>query len=61
MTIVVEQGYDCPYCWEPNVVFVDTAQGDQELIEDCTVCCRPIRILVAARPGSVDSIAAEPG
>jgi hypothetical protein len=36
----------CPYCGETFETEVDTSAGDQEYIEDCQVCCRPIVFLV---------------
>lgn len=36
----------CPYCGEPIDVAVDDSAGDQDYIEDCQVCCRPIAISV---------------
>jgi len=34
----------CPYCGEPIESYVDPGGGEQqEYIEDCAVCCRPIR------------------
>ena len=32
----------CPYCGEMNTVFIEPLQEEQEYIEDCQVCCRPI-------------------
>lgn len=32
----------CPYCGERIDVAVDTSAGEQEYIEDCQVCCRPM-------------------
>lgn len=38
---------DCPHCGEEVSVEADPAGGRrQELIEDCWVCCRPIRFTV---------------
>src|SRR3546814_8826837 len=37
----------CPYCGEPIELFVDGSAGDQQYIEDCQVCCRPIVVTVA--------------
>ena len=37
-----EQSIGCPYCGETIVVLVDDSQPEQEYIEDCQVCCRPI-------------------
>ncbi|PIB46638.1 hypothetical protein AOA59_04530 [Pseudomonas sp. 2822-15] len=36
------ESYDCPYCGEPAEAVLDLFGGDQEYIEDCPVCCRPI-------------------
>lgn len=35
---------DCPYCGEVFETTADCSAGDQEYIEDCQVCCRPIGI-----------------
>lgn len=34
----------CPYCGEAITVFIDDSAGDQQYVEDCQVCCRPIAI-----------------
>ena len=34
----------CPYCGEEIAIPVDLSAGDQQLIEDCSVCCRPIEL-----------------
>lgn len=37
----------CPWCGEPTDTFPDEASaGEQDYIEDCVVCCRPIRFVV---------------
>ncbi len=36
------QDYQCPYCGEPVEALLDLSAGDQNYIEDCPVCCRPI-------------------
>jgi len=36
----------CPYCGEPIELLVDGSAGDQQYIEDCSVCCRPIVVSV---------------
>jgi hypothetical protein len=36
----------CPYCAEPIEIYVDPGGGEhQDYIEDCSVCCRPIRFI----------------
>lgn len=37
---------DCPYCGERFELVVDPSAADQEYVEDCFVCCRPIVISV---------------
>ncbi|MGE6659193.1 CPXCG motif-containing cysteine-rich protein [Pseudomonas sp. NPDC077408] len=36
------QDYQCPYCGEGVEALLDLSGGDQQYIEDCSVCCRPI-------------------
>lgn len=44
MQALIEQSAQCPYCAEPITLLVDTTQGDQDYIEDCEVCCQPMRV-----------------
>jgi len=41
-TIVTE----CPYCGEKIELLVDCSVENQEYVEDCSVCCRPIVVAV---------------
>jgi hypothetical protein len=34
----------CPYCGEPVELLLDGSAGNQEYVEDCAVCCRPIEV-----------------
>ncbi len=36
----------CPCCGETIDVLVDCSVSEQEYVEDCSVCCRPIVISV---------------
>ena len=36
------EDYQCPYCGEWCNALLDLSAGDQQYIEDCSVCCRPI-------------------
>lgn len=36
----------CPYCWETIEIVVDLSLGEQEYIEDCSVCCHPITFYI---------------
>jgi len=46
----------CPYCGEWITVLIDDSAGAQDYIEDCQVCCRPIRfgVAVVGDDGEVD-------
>ena len=33
---------ECPYCGETIEVVIDCSVSQQDYIEDCQVCCRPI-------------------
>ena len=37
---------DCPYCGEPLEITVDTSVGQQEYVEDCQVCCKPVQVRI---------------
>jgi hypothetical protein len=34
----------CPACWEMVPLQLDPDAVDHDLIEDCPVCCRPMRV-----------------
>ena len=42
MPEVKEQPIRCPYCGEAITVLVDDSLPEQNYVEDCQVCCRPI-------------------
>ena len=35
----------CPHCWETLTILLDLSLPEQDYIEDCQVCCQPIRIV----------------
>ncbi len=47
MYLLQSVGIECPYCAEPIDIVVDTSMGQQQYIEDCSVCCRPIHLAVS--------------
>ncbi|WDS35551.1 CPXCG motif-containing cysteine-rich protein [Pseudoxanthomonas sp.] len=52
------QTIHCPYCGEPLDIAVDVSAGDQQYIEDCQVCCRPISMtLIVEEDGDAQLIA----
>ena len=44
---VAEQSVDCPYCGESIGLLIDLSVPQQNYVEDCQVCCRPIIVNVA--------------
>ena len=51
MEAVIYQWVQCPYCGESIELQVDVPAGEQAYVEDCSVCCRPIEVRVAAHGG----------
>lgn len=47
---LAEEEIHCPYCGEQIGVLIDCSEERQEYIEDCQVCCRPIRFQVSIAP-----------
>jgi len=44
MDLLVGIDVSCPYCGEVFPLQIDTSQGEHTMIEDCSVCCRPITL-----------------
>jgi hypothetical protein len=47
MPELTEQAISCPYCGENITILVDDSLPEQEYVEDCQVCCRPIVLRVS--------------
>jgi len=39
---------ECPHCGEPFDIFWEVGDLDNEYIEDCRICCQPIRVVLSA-------------
>ena len=46
MNQLTEKKITCPYCGEQIEILLDPADVNQQYIEDCQVCCKPINFLV---------------
>ena len=60
MDCLIPSEVQCPHCWEPFTVEIDTTQGSYETVEDCSVCCRPMTLRIVCDSGEVTSIDASP-
>lgn len=43
---LLNENIGCPYCGEDIELLIDDSATGQDYYEDCSVCCRPIRIQV---------------
>ena len=46
----------CPYCWESIEITLDLSVDEQQQVEDCSVCCRPILIRYRAEDGELAAL-----
>jgi len=53
MQPIVSTDVVCPHCGQTFSLEIDTSQSEQDLIEDCSVCCRPINLTIRCRPGEI--------
>ncbi|PCJ14529.1 MAG: hypothetical protein COB04_15025 [Gammaproteobacteria bacterium] len=56
MQALSSQKIACPYCGENISVLIDCSVPDQEYIEDCQVCCRPIDFNVSVDEDGVPNV-----
>jgi Cysteine-rich CPXCG len=56
MELIAETEITCPHCGVSFPLEIDTSQPEQSIIEDCTVCCRPIALTIRCRPGVVVNV-----
>ncbi|WP_438862499.1 CPXCG motif-containing cysteine-rich protein [Neptunicella sp.] len=56
MNDLIETMISCPYCGEQISVTVEVLDENQEYIEDCQVCCRPIIFTIGSSMDDYPSI-----
>jgi len=49
----------CPYCWEAIEIALDLSVDEQQQVEDCSVCCRPIVVRYRAENGQLAALETE--
>lgn len=60
MDLIEEVAVDCPNCGENITVVLDLSIAEQDYIEDCFVCCRPIRVRYSSDNGRLINVSTEP-
>ena len=49
----------CPYCWEQISLMLDLSEPSQDYMEDCPVCCHPMRVVATAEDGELVDVQVE--
>jgi hypothetical protein len=49
----MEHFFTCPYCWQRISMVLDISVKGQNFIEDCEVCCQPIKVRYAVEDDDV--------
>lgn len=45
-----EHVINCPCCGSRFTALVDSTEAGDEYVQDCEICCRPLRFVLAAGP-----------
>jgi hypothetical protein len=56
--MLADRQITCPYCWESIEVELDLSVAEQQYVEDCSVCCRPIVIAYRVDGDTVGELSA---
>ena len=56
---MLEEYFNCPYCWENQLKMVDPSVKNQNFIEDCEVCCNPIEVSYSSDGNNITSFSAD--
>jgi hypothetical protein len=59
MPELTDHSISCPYCGETISILIDDSSPEQQYIEDCQVCCRPIVIDVVVGPDGALTVGAK--
>ncbi len=49
----------CPHCWEEISLGLDLSGGGQDYIEDCPVCCKPMRVVFQCEDGELVDVSVD--
>jgi hypothetical protein len=54
--VILFETITCPYCWESIEIALDLSVDEQQQVEDCSVCCRPIVIRYSTADGELAAL-----
>ncbi len=54
-----EKFFTCPYCAESISMLLESLYGSQTYIEDCEVCCKPIKLSFKVENDEIIAVNAE--
>lgn len=54
-----EHFFTCPHCWQTISMILDLSVEEQDYIEDCEVCCNPVKIYYTAENFELKTFAVE--
>jgi transcription elongation factor Elf1 len=55
----VEHFFTCPHCWQKISMILYLSVEEQDYIEDCEVCCNPIKIYYTVEDSELKTFAVE--
>jgi transcription elongation factor Elf1 len=58
--LVKEHYFTCPHCGENISFLVDLTVGKQSYIEDCEICCNPIKVNLSIEDNTISFFEANP-
>jgi len=59
MNLLENTTITCPFCWEKIELEIDLSVDEQDYIEDCQVCCQPVRVHYHSHNGEITNIETE--
>jgi hypothetical protein len=59
MNLLQGQDATCPHCWETINLTLDLSIPEQSYIEDCPVCCKPMRVSYSSADGELAEFSVE--
>jgi hypothetical protein len=57
--VIEDATVTCPACWEEITLELDLSVEEQDYVEDCPVCCRPMRVHYTAADGELVEVSVE--